>query len=265
MFFIPQVSFSGTTFEELKARAQAAAKRRGTSEVQSKMKQKLRNSSTFNKSSSMGSGMKNKAYSVARMKAENGDRNSQFALAGMYYQGIMIKKNYMEAIKWYKKAASQGHTKAQFNLAYMYFDGRGVPKDHDIALKWFLQAGESRDGKAELYLGLIYDEKNNHEKAFHWYYEAAEQDYPAAQYKLALKYRDGKGCSKNLKKYIYYLRLSATKSEAHAQYELGLAHIKGLGVPKDMYRAKKWIQSAYLNGSSRAKKTMDKYKWYVRK
>ena len=248
------------TFEELRARAQKAAKRRSTSQIQSKMRERLLHSKTYRAPANMGKDMRSKAYTVALMKAKSGDPNAQFALAGMYYQGIMIKRNYKKAIEWYKKAAKQGHTKAQFNLAYMYFDGRGVEKNHDKALKWFLEAGEHRDGKAELYLGIIYDEKGDDKNAFHWYNEAAKEGYPKAQYKLAHLYHHGKGCKKDIRKYIYYLKKAAAQSEAHAQYDLGIAYLKGDGVEKSKDKAYLWLQKAYLNGEPKAKEVLVKLK-----
>lgn len=262
------VIMQGVTVEELKARAQEAEKKRSQGEIQYKMKERLKNSSTYNKSSSMGDKIKNRAYYTAKMKAASGDANAQFALAGMYYQGIMIKKDYSEAIKWYEQSARRGHKKAQFNLGYIYFDGRGVPKDHDEALKWFLEAGKHEaggrgDGKADLYIGLIYDERGDDKNAFFWYLDAAKQGYPVAQYKVAMKYREGKGCRKDIKKMIFYLKEAAVQSEAQSQYQLGLAYINGTGVSKDLASAKQWMQSSYANGENRAKEILEKYKWEI--
>ncbi len=247
------------TLEDLKAKVQKA-KKYDNSQVQAKMKERLKHSKTFRATSNIGKKMKNRVYVKAYTEAKHNNANAQFALGSMYYQGINVKKDYKKAIEQYRKAAMQGHTKAQFNLAYMYFDARGTEKNHNEALKWFLKAGEAKDGKAELYLGLIYKEKNNHQKAFYWYTEAAKEGYPKAQYELAKMYYAGKGCKRDLKKYIYYLKKAAIQSEAHAEYNLGIAYLKGEGVTKDKNKARKWLQKAHLDGDTGAIKVLHKLK-----
>jgi TPR repeat protein len=39
------------------------------------------------------------------------------------------RKNYVEAIKWYRLAADQDYADAQHNLGAMYDNGYGVPQD----------------------------------------------------------------------------------------------------------------------------------------
>lgn len=63
-----------------------------------------------------------------------------------------------------------------------------------------------------------------------------------------------------MKKYIYYLRKAAAQSEAHAQFDLGLAYLRGVGVQNDKDAAYRWLQKAYLNGDKRAKDILKKLK-----
>ena len=46
------------------------------------------------------------------------------------------RKDYAEAVRWYRKAAEQGHAIAQGNLGSMYYKGRGVPQDFVSAYSW---------------------------------------------------------------------------------------------------------------------------------
>ncbi|MCK9373181.1 MAG: sel1 repeat family protein, partial [Sulfuricurvum sp.] len=100
--------------------------------------------------------MKDRAIKSAQLKAEAGDADGQFALGGLYYQGIVTKQDYPHAIHWFEKAAKQGHDKAQFNLGYMYYDGRGVAKDPAKAFHWFKESAEQGDMKAQLYLAEMF-------------------------------------------------------------------------------------------------------------
>src|ERR1700723_2570184 len=51
-----------------------------------------------------------------RIRAEQGDAKSQWALGAMYNYGRGVPKDYVEAVRWYRKSAEQGYAKAEFNL-----------------------------------------------------------------------------------------------------------------------------------------------------
>ncbi len=78
-----------------------------------------------------------------RPLAEQGDADAQFNLGIMYDNGRGVPQDYVQAVRWYRKAAEQGGAKAQ--------DGRGVPQDYVQAHMWFNLAaagsppGESHD------------------------------------------------------------------------------------------------------------------------
>ena len=46
------------------------------------------------------------------------------------------RKDYAEAVRWYRKAAEQGHARAQNNLGVMYVAGQGVSQDLVNAYGW---------------------------------------------------------------------------------------------------------------------------------
>ena len=70
-----------------------------------------------------------------RRLAEQGDANSEFDLARMYFDGKGVTKDYAEALQWYRKAAEQGQIEAQFYLGEMYLRGQGTPEDYAEALR----------------------------------------------------------------------------------------------------------------------------------
>jgi TPR repeat protein len=55
----------------------------------------------------------------------------------MYTGGHGVDKNYVTAVKWYKKAADQGEAAGQNSLGTMYAGGFGVVKDYGAAVKWY--------------------------------------------------------------------------------------------------------------------------------
>ena len=58
----------------------------------------------------------------------------------MYDQGILVKADFQEALKWYLKSANQDFKQAQINLGVMYELGRGIKRDLDKAEEWYLKA-----------------------------------------------------------------------------------------------------------------------------
>ena len=70
----------------------------------------------------------------------------------MYHRGEEVPQDYLEAIKWYQRAAEQGHAFAQSNLGVMYAKGAGVLQDYARAHMWFNIAessGRSMQGRYE--------------------------------------------------------------------------------------------------------------------
>ena len=55
----------------------------------------------------------------------------------MYDEGKGVKKDYIEAVKWYRLSAELGNASAQSNLGLMYAEGQGVLKDYILAYMWF--------------------------------------------------------------------------------------------------------------------------------
>ena len=78
-----------------------------------------------------------------RKAAEQGDPNGQDDLASMYESGDGVRQNNAEAAaRWYRKAAEQGVPGAQSSLGLLYFSGEGVPQDYAQAYKWLYLAAE---------------------------------------------------------------------------------------------------------------------------
>lgn len=62
---------------------------------------------------------------------------AQFNLGWMYAKGEGgVKRDYTQAVKWYRMAAEQGDAWAQNNLGEMYARGEGVPRNHVQAYMW---------------------------------------------------------------------------------------------------------------------------------
>lgn len=89
------------------------------------------------------------AVKVLQSLAAAGDAKAQTELGVMYEAGsIEVGKDFVQAARWYRRAAAQGYTDAQYWLGSMYAEGRGVPQDYQWAHKWLnLAAAAYPDGE----------------------------------------------------------------------------------------------------------------------
>ena len=89
-------------------------------------------------------------FSKAKEMAEKGDAAAQNYLGVCYSRGTDdVRKNYSEAVKWYRRAAEQGFATAQFNLGVCYENGFGITKDLSEALKWYREAEKGGHERAK--------------------------------------------------------------------------------------------------------------------
>ena len=71
-------------------------------------------------------------------RAEAGDLKAQSELGFMYEYGAGgARRDPAEALNWYHKAAQQGDIGAKHSIAGMYFEGVGVTKDYQEAARWY--------------------------------------------------------------------------------------------------------------------------------
>ena len=95
-------------------------------------------------------------FLAVEAKAKQGDARAQYSLGVCYYDGYGVEKYFVEAVYWYRKAASQGHAAAQHNLGVCYNKGEGVEKDFVEAVKWFRKGAEQGDADNQIMLGVSY-------------------------------------------------------------------------------------------------------------
>src|SRR5258708_33694404 len=66
------------------------------------------------------------------------------------------RKDYTEAMSWYRTAASKGMAKAQHNIGVLYQKGSGVRKDSAQAARGYRKAAAQGFAPAQYNLGLLY-------------------------------------------------------------------------------------------------------------
>lgn len=90
--------------------------------------------------------------------AESGNADAQFLMANFYRGGSwdnLVQKNPRKAIEFYKKAAENGIEKAKVALGDMYYKGEGCEKDFLEAAKWFAKAADEDNNAAAAHNAAI--------------------------------------------------------------------------------------------------------------
>ena len=141
---------------------------------------------------------------VMKSRAERGDVEAQHFLGSAYTYGDGVPQDYSEAVRWHRLAAEQGHRESQFALAAGYSNGIDgvIPQDHSEAIKWMERAAQQGQLEATMALAWAHFEgqfvEQDYAAAYKWYLQAAEQGNPVAQTVLARLYFQGKGVTRDL-------------------------------------------------------------------
>jgi len=80
------------------------------------------------------------AMQVWLPQAERGEKVAQTNVGEIYEKGVGAAPDYVNAAKWYRKAADQGYARALTNLGFLYEQGLGVAKDPVLALNLYRKA-----------------------------------------------------------------------------------------------------------------------------
>lgn len=96
-----------------------------------------------------------------------------------------------EALKRCHALAEQGNVEAQYTLGHMYYEGIGVEQNYLEAAKYYALSAEQGSADAQYILGIMFDRglgvSQNYEKASIFYQLAANQGFSEAQYNVTVK------------------------------------------------------------------------------
>ena len=76
-------------------------------------------------------------------------------IADLYENGRGVMRDFVEAAKWYRKAAERGVSASQYSLGKFYRDGLGVKQNYREAVKWLKSSAEKGYEKAQLALDAL--------------------------------------------------------------------------------------------------------------
>jgi len=185
-----------------------------------------------------------------------------YALASILYEGRLVPRDLEGAYAWYCKAAEAGVDAALLNAAAMQLVGEGTPKDVAAALQALEKAAlEPRNSMdAQLRLGDLFlnGQPNvpleaNAAASLKWYQLAADQGSPRALFNIGMVYlfgddsqKAGSGSSvkKDTERGRIALETAANRGFGRAQFNLGKMYVEGKVLPKDVEKARAYLQLA---------------------
>ena len=195
---------------------------------------------------------------AAALKALAGQGNADAAvkLGHFYHTAKGVPQEYVEAVKWYRKAGEAGNSEGQLWLGYMYENGLGVDKDYTEAVKWYRKAADAGNPGGEVQIGHFYRAGSivarDYSEAVKWYRKATDAGYPDGQAWLGYMYENGLGVEKDYTEAVKWYRRAADAGNSEGQLRLGGMYNNGLGVEKDYAEAVKWYRKAADAGISAA-------------
>lgn len=107
-----------------------------------------------------------KALDLYLKAGKLGHPKAQFKLGWMHLSHKVLPYNMEEGLKWWRRAAAQEYVPALINMAGITSEGVIVEKDYVKALEWYKKAAEKGDGMGQYYYGLAHHDGKGTEKDF---------------------------------------------------------------------------------------------------
>ena len=67
---------------------------------------------------------------------------AEYNLGACYAGGFGVSQDYVQSVKWHRRAAERGYAPAQFNLGCRYFAGEGIEKNLREATTWWRKSAD---------------------------------------------------------------------------------------------------------------------------
>ena len=174
--------------------------------------------------------------------AEQGDAEAMYDLALCYLQGTGVEADKNKVLTWMQKSADLGYNWATLNLGKSYLMKTFTEVNFSLAEKYLRKTTETEHfwctAESYYYLGLLESINDNHDKAFDYFYQAAERKQTKALCKVGEYYFIGIGkVEQNYDVAFKYFKEAADMNNAEAMYILGYCYACGNGVDKDEHTA----------------------------
>ena len=145
---------------------------------------------------------------------------------------------------------------SQYHLGVMYQQ----KQDYEKAMEWYQKAAAQGNANAQNNIGYMYlhgfGVKQDYAQAMEWYQKAAAQGLDSAQTNIGYMYRHGLGVKQDYAKAKEWYEKAAAQGEAEAQNNLAHMYYYGHGVRQDYAKAMEWHQKAAAQGLDSAQNSI---------
>lgn len=171
---------------------------------------------------------------LKRVKLNPDDAPAMTLLGELYRDGVSVRRDLGEAMRWYKLAADRGDRQAQFALGIAHLNGVGAARDRKTAQDWLERAAAQNHAGALYNLGVlaIDAELQDFPRASTLFRKAAELGDMDAAYGLAVLYREGTGVVRDRAESVKWLKRAADERHIAAMVEFAIVLFNGDGAEK---------------------------------
>jgi TPR repeat protein len=180
--------------------------------------------------------------SKLRKLAENGNASAQHNLALLLASGDETRRDYPQAVEWYRKAVAQGVVESAYNLGVIYKSGADrVPRDVGEACRWFDYAAQSGlvSGMYQYAFCL-----GRTKEAANWLSRAADAGSADALAELGTRIIYGLGLPQDIQKGVSMERRAAEMGSPVGMHNYAVSLANGIGIEKDERAAFYWMSKA---------------------
>jgi TPR repeat protein len=161
--------------------------------------------------------------------------------------------DYARAVPALRQLAEAGDGEAQAAMGWVSMEGLGVEADGKAAWDWRRRAAESGSARGQYaYAGAFTLMKMSREESLKWLRMSADQGYAPAQYELGHAYARGLGLQRDDALAVAWFTKAAEQGFPRAQVALGKMYESGRAVEPSVRIARDWYLRAANQGDSEA-------------
>jgi TPR repeat protein len=161
------------------------------------------------------------ALRLLRPLADGGDATARYLVGQLYFFGLGVERNDLEAARWYGLAAAAGNAEAMYRLGYLHATGHGLAYDARAAERYWTAAAAKGHRGAVVALADFYHEglyrQPDETLARRWLHRAALTGDTEAMYKLGRRLMTPEKLATDFRRAYAWLYIAAYRGHTGAR------------------------------------------------